>query len=93
MQDSSTDSQHWDVYAHLEDSVGVLSVSLGQWQDGRPRAYARHAANTAMSAIDDMLRELHQMRARLVGEIRVSDDDAAARADAMLAGVKAGGTS
>ena len=76
--------QPWDVYAKLEDSVGVLSVSLGQWQDGRPRAYARHAANTAMNAIDDMLRELYAMRARLVSEIRVSDDAAAARAGAML---------
>jgi hypothetical protein len=29
------------------------------------------------------------MRSRLVGEIRASDDDAAARVDAMLAAVKA----
>ena len=32
-----------------------------------------------------MLGELHQLRARLVSEIRVSDDAAAARVDAMLA--------
>jgi hypothetical protein len=32
-----------------------------------------------------MLHELHAMRARLVGEIRASDDATAARVDAMLA--------
>ena len=38
-----------------------------------------------MSSIDAMLRELYQLRARLVSEIRASDDAAAARADAILA--------
>jgi hypothetical protein len=37
-----------------------------------------------MGAIDAMLRELHALRSRLVGEIRESDDIGAARVDAML---------
>jgi hypothetical protein len=35
-----------------------------------------------MDAVDAMLRDLHGIRARLVGEIRASDDASAARADA-----------
>jgi hypothetical protein len=38
-----------------------------------------------MDAIDQMLLELHQLRARLVAEIRASDDAADARADELLA--------
>jgi len=82
----------YDVYARLEDPMGVLSIALGQWEDRddtRPQPEVRRAANTAMDEIDRMLRELHAMRSRLVSEIRVSDDAAAARADAMLAAAKA----
>lgn len=81
-------NQPYDVYAKLEDPTGVLSVALGQWEDRddtRPQPEVRRAANTAMDAIDAMLAELHQMRSRLVGEIRASDDATAARADALLA--------
>ncbi len=38
-----------------------------------------------MDAVDSMLAELHQLRARLVSEVRASDDLAAARVDALLA--------
>jgi hypothetical protein len=47
----------------------------------------RRAANTAMDEIDAMLAELHSLRARLVSEIRASDDAHAERLDAMLGGV------
>ena len=80
----------YDVYAKLEDPMGVLSIALGQWEDRddtKPCPEARRAANKAMDTIDAMMRELHAMRARLVGEIRVSDDASAARVDAMLAAV------
>jgi hypothetical protein len=43
-----------------------------------------------MDAIDAMIRELYQMRSRLVSKIRVSDDANGARVDAMLAAAKAG---
>jgi hypothetical protein len=83
-----TGRQPYDVYAKLEDPAGVLSVALGQWEDRdetRPQPEVRRAANTAMDAIDGMLADLHAMRARLIGEIRASDDAAAARVDALLA--------
>jgi hypothetical protein len=66
----------------------VLGVALAQWMardDSRPQAEVRRAANTAMDAIDAMLAELHQLRGRLLAEIRISDQAAAARADALLA--------
>ena len=72
----------------LEDPMGVMAVALAQWEtrdDARPQPEIREAANTAVDSIDKMLLELHQMRARLVSEIRQADDAAAARVDAMLA--------
>ena len=83
-----TAHQPYDVYAKLEDPVGVLSIALGQWEDRddtRPQPRARQAASKAMDTIDAMLAELHAMRARLLSEIRASDDANGARADAMLA--------
>ncbi len=77
----------YDVYARLEDPMGVLAVALAQWEtrdDSKAQPEVRRAANTAMDAIDTMLAELHAMRSRLVGEIRASDDASAARADALL---------
>jgi hypothetical protein len=71
-----------------EGRNGVLAVALAQWMardDSKADVGASQAANTAMDEIDAMLRELHQLRARLVGEIRESDDATAARVDAMLA--------
>jgi hypothetical protein len=71
-----------------EGHNGVLAVALAQWaarDDSKPDPEARQAANTAMDAVDATLRELHELRARLVSEIRTSDDAAAARADQLLA--------
>jgi hypothetical protein len=73
----------------LEDYLGVAAVGLAQWEtrdDTRAQSHIRHAANDAMDAIDTMLRELHQMRSRLVNEMRDSDDATAARVDRLLAG-------
>ena len=85
-------AQPYNVYAKLEDPLGVLSIALGQWEDhddSKPQPDVRRAASTAMAEIDRMLAGLHAMRARLAGEIRASDDAAAVRADAMLAAAKA----
>ena len=82
------DGRYWDVHARLEDPMGVLAIALGQWADGRPPPFARQAANTAMDEIDAMLATLHQMRSRLVGEIRASDDATAVRTDKLLAGLR-----
>jgi len=81
-------AQPYDVYAKLEDPMGVLSIALGQWEDRddtRAQPEVRRAANKAMDAIDGMLRDLYAMRSRLTGEIRQADDASAARADALLA--------
>src|SRR5260370_32991026 len=80
--------QPYDVYAKLEDPMGVLSVALGQWEDRddtRPQPEVRRAANTAMDTIDPMVRELYQVRSRLLPQSRGSDHAAAAGVDAMLA--------
>jgi hypothetical protein len=69
-----------------------LVVALAQWaarDDTKPDPEARRAANTAMTAIDALLGQLHALRAGLVSEIRASDDAAAARADATLEVAKA----
>ena len=71
----------------LDDHVGDLAAALTRWadrDDTRPQPEVRRAANTAVGAVDAMLAELHQLRARLLAEIRVSDDAAAVRADQLL---------
>jgi hypothetical protein len=86
--------QPYDVYAKLEDPVGVLSVALAQWEtrdDSKATPAIRRAANTAMDAIDALVCELYAMRSRLVSEIRASDDATAARVDAMLGASEAAG--
>ena len=58
MNDTIPGPQPYDVYARLEDPMGVLGFALGQWvarDDNKPRAEVRRAANTAMDAIDRML--------------------------------------
>ncbi len=80
--------QPYDVYARLEDPMGVMAVALAQWEirDGTvPQPAVREAANTAVDAIDAMLRELHAMRSRLVSEIRQADDATGRRVDELLA--------
>ena len=77
-----------DATGRLDGHLGVLGVALAQWMardDTKAEPEVRRAANTAMHAIDAMLAEIHQLRSRLIGEIRVSDDLAAERADALLA--------
>ena len=66
---------------HVED----LAVFTAIWKDRKePDARARRCASDAVDAIDAALSGLHEVRARLVGEIRQSDDAAEARADALL---------
>jgi hypothetical protein len=77
-----------DFTSRLGEHNGVLGVALAQWMardNNKAEPAVRQAANTAMEEIDAMLSELHALRARLVGEIRISDDASAARADALLA--------
>ena len=71
--------------------IGDLAVALAQWAArsvDRPDADARRAANRAMDALDAALAELHELRSRLLTEIRESDDQTAARVDDLLARCK-----
>jgi len=71
----------------LEAATTSLAITLGHWEtrdDTRPQPEVRRAANTAMDAIDAMVRELYAMRSRLVTEIRASDDATGARVDRLL---------
>lgn len=82
-----------DATSRLDGHNGVLGVALAQWMgrsEDRPEPEVRRAANTAMDAIDAMLAELHQLRSRLLTEIRASDDATARRVDAMFAARPAG---
>ena len=71
-------------------AVHAVWVSLGPWlavwqARTEPDAHARRCASDAIGAVDDALAALHRIRAGLVGQIRVADDQAAERADALLA--------
>ena len=57
--------------------------------DSKAQPEVRRAANTAMDEIDAMLRELHALRARLISEIRASDDAAPRGRTSCCAGVSA----
>ena len=70
------------IRSHADDLGGFLATWSAR-DDSKPDARARRAASEAVTAIG-ALRELHGVRARLVGEIRDSDDASAARADALL---------
>ena len=76
----------WDAaLSAIRSSADDLGVSLAIWQARRePDAQARRAANDAMDAVDRALAELHALRSRLLGEVRASDDRAAARVDELL---------
>jgi len=80
-----------DACGRLDGYNVVLGVALAQWMardDSRAEPEVRRAANTAMDMVDAMLAELHLLRARLVSEIRGSDEATAARVDDLLARCK-----
>jgi hypothetical protein len=57
---------------------------------GERSAEAITAGHEAIEAIDELSRQLYQLRDQLVGELRRNDDVNAARVDALLAGLRAG---
>jgi hypothetical protein len=58
--------------------------------DSKAQPEVRQAASKAVDVIDTLLRDLHTIRVRLVGEIRKSDDAALVRTEALLAQRSAG---
>jgi hypothetical protein len=78
--------------ARLQNLAAVLGDELATWaarDDSTAQPGVRQAANTACSAIDAMLAELHRARQALTGEMRASDDAAIVRADALIAAGRA----
>jgi len=77
-----------DVPGQMAAQAGLLDIALMAWagrDDSKAQLGVRRAANTAITTIDDMIRELQATRAALVTEIRASNDAAMARTAAMLA--------
>ena len=71
----------------LEEELGVLNVNLAVWMardDSKADASVVRAGNQVLDSIDAMLRQLHQLRARMVAEYREDQDIAAVRADELL---------
>jgi hypothetical protein len=81
---STADANDGPLSALREDTEN-LAAWLAIWQArSEPDAHARRCASDAMDAIDAALPELHEVRFRLVSEIRQADDLAAQRADELL---------
>ena len=77
-----------DLATPLGEELGLLDVNLAIWMardDTKADASVTRAGNQVLDSIDAMLRQLHQLRARMVAERREDQDTAAARADALLA--------
>jgi hypothetical protein len=76
-----------DLADPLDDELGLLNVNLAVWMardDSKADAAVTRAGNQVIDSIDVMLRQLHQLRDRMVAERRADQDIAAARADALL---------
>lgn len=69
-----------DLMANLRDRTGILGGALVQWAErgtAPDKEAARQAGNTAVDAIDALLRDLFLLRGHPVREIRQAE--AAAR--------------
>jgi hypothetical protein len=76
-----------DLATPLDGELGVLNVNLAVWMardDSRADAAMTRAGNQVIESIDAMLRQLHQLRARMVAEYHEHEGISAARADALL---------
>jgi hypothetical protein len=84
-----TAGPHDDAASAILGRAEALGTWLAIWglrDDARHAAHSRRCANDAMDAIDAMLRDLHEVRARLVAETRQFDDATAERAEELLRG-------
>jgi hypothetical protein len=76
-----------DLATPLDDELGLMNVHLAVWMacdDSKADAAVTRAGNQVIDSIDTMLRQLHQLRARMVAEYREHQDLAAVRADELL---------
>ena len=81
------DPNRWDAnLSVVRSSADDAGAWLAIWSaTTEPDAHARRCASDAVGAADAALLAWHELRARLIGEIRQADDATAARADALLA--------
>jgi hypothetical protein len=82
----------WDRdLAAVHDAVDYLGTGLAIWHARtEPDAHARRCASDAVDAIDGATNALFSIRSTLITQIRQADDQAAARADEMLARLRDG---
>ena len=75
----------------LDEELGLLNLNLAIWMardDSKADASVVRAGNQVLDSIDAMLRQLHQLRARMVTEYREHQDIGDARADELLTRVR-----
>lgn len=91
VKELTVDPPSFDRAASARVHVEALGAYVSRW-DRRDRlegaAAGRQAANEAITEIDIALRQLHMLRARLIGEMSAYDRETAARIDALLAARK-----
>ena len=71
-----------DPMTSLRDRTSVLGAAIARWAERdtvQDKAAAKRAGNTAVDAIDALLRDLYLLRGRLVQEIRQATDAAPSR--------------
>src|SRR5260370_16775804 len=71
-----------DLATPLDEELGLLNVNLAIWMardDSKADASVTRAGNQVMDSIDAMLRQLHQLRARMVADRREDQDTPAPR--------------
>ena len=73
----------------IRDRAEDVNVYLAGWQDEtRDGAARRQALTDAVQSIDTILSAAHRLRESLLGQARLFDDEAIARADALLARIR-----
>ena len=77
-----------DLADPLDDELGLMNVHLAVWMardDSKAEPEVTRAGNQVIDSIDAMLRQLYQLRNRMITESREHQDIGAARADELLA--------
>jgi hypothetical protein len=76
----------------MRAAVEDIAVRVLIWtQRHEPDAQARLAAAEALGGLDQLVAAAYRIRARLTTQVRLSDRQAADRADALLARTREGG--
>lgn len=90
----------------IEETAGLLAFRIGAWNElgyadpvdgqaavpplGKRSAEAITAGHSAVETIDEMIRDLHNLRAQLITELRANEEALMAWSDARIAGQRDG---